>query len=128
MVRVRLLWVSGRHTDVEVESAPRTIQYRGSNGLTSFYFTGSQEPDGRQTYAEAGCRWTRLHVDHVTGSVIVTERGMFGALSERDGQVTLAGTYAALALAKAAADLDSRCVRCRCASWVSDQRHSVHVP
>jgi hypothetical protein len=127
MVRVRLLWVTGDHTylDLDLEPIARTIQYQGSDGVVLFCDTGETDAAGIDTYAERGCSWTRCHVNRTICSAIITEDGLFAAWAACDGQVRSAGNHHMLATAQAAADLKARCPHCRCARWICDQHRSV---
>jgi pyridoxine/pyridoxamine 5'-phosphate oxidase len=77
------------------------------------------------TYAEAGCGWSRVHVNHVLSSVVATLQGTFAAWAAGEGEARSAARYYALSTAKAAADLEARCQYCRCAPWVSGQSRTV---
>jgi hypothetical protein len=120
-IRIRLLWATGQRIYIDVDQPARTIRH----GSTSFQDTGETDVDGIDTYAEAGCGWTRVHANHVLSSVLATPQGTFAAWAARDGQVTSAGAYYLLPVAQAVADLEARCLHCRCAPWVSDQGRTV---
>jgi hypothetical protein len=120
-IRIRLLWATGQRTYIDVDQRARTIRHRS----TSLQDTGETDVDGIDTYAEAGCGWTRVHANHSISSVVATPQGKFAAWAAHEGLVRSAGTYHALPTAKAAADLDTRCANCGCAAWVSDQGRTV---
>jgi hypothetical protein len=125
MLRVRLLWATGERMYFDLDAPPtpraKTIQRTTSNGSTSFWNTDEAGADGIDTYAEAGCGFTRVHANHALSTVLITPQGTFSAWAAREGQVTPAGTYHALATAKAAADLQACSVSCRCPCWTCDQ-------
>jgi hypothetical protein len=125
MLRVRLLWATGERIYFDLDAPPtpraKTILHTCSNGSTSFWEIDETDADGIDTYAESGCGWTRAHANHALSTVLITPQGTFSAWAAREGQVTPAGTYHALATAKAAADLEACCVRCGCPYWTCDQ-------
>jgi hypothetical protein len=115
-VDVRLLFANGTTKTISVDHGATGIQYRDGDGFRAFRETGESDDEGRDTYAEEGCSWTRVHANGMVANVIATPLGNFAAWAT-PREPKAAGTYSTLSAAKAVADEEAACDPCRCAGW-----------